>query len=190
MIEGEAHFEVQPNSVRPFRVFAGKSKVRAIGTAFSVHLKKKTVDITVTHGIVEIDSIRDNVVTSVPQNPNSATSSRAIVKAGHAAKFDQIAGSIETKVLSGTSFVPAWHHGKLKFTGEPLELVVEEISRYSPLSIVILDSELRNLRIGGLFDTGETEKMFEALEKGFGIKVEYINAVSYTHLTLPTILLV
>ena len=63
----------------------------------------------------------------------------------------------------------------MKFSGEPLNQVVEEIVRYSPLSIVILDSELRNLRIGGLFDMGETDKMFEALEKGFGIKVEYIN---------------
>ena len=43
LIQGEAHFEVQQSSERPFRVFAGKSQVRAVGTAFSVHLKKKTV---------------------------------------------------------------------------------------------------------------------------------------------------
>ena len=177
LIEGEAHFEVESNSERPFRVFAGKSKVRAVGTAFSVYLKKATVDITVTHGSVKVDSIRDSVsISDVPLDiaPESANLG-SIVTAGHAAKFDQLLGSIETKALSEASYVPAWHHGKLKFTGEPLTQVVEEISRYSPLSIVILDSELRNLRIGGLFDAGETNKMFEALENGFGIKVEYIN---------------
>lgn len=175
LIEGEAHFEVQSSSERPFRVFAGKSKVRAVGTAFSVYLKKTTVDVTVTHGSVEIDSIRDSIADTSSSLTTDDTSVRSIVKAGHAAEFNQLKGSIETKALPEASIVPAWHHGKLKFTGEPLTQVVEEISRYSPLSIVILDSDLQNLRIGGLFDVGETSKMFEALETGFGIEVEYIN---------------
>lgn len=175
LIEGEAHFEVQSSSGRPFRVFAGKSKVRAVGTAFSVYLKKTTVDITVTHGSVEIDSISEPINDTLPADNVSVVAASSIVSAGHAAEFDQLMGSIETKVLSESSIVPAWHHGKLKFTGEPLSKVVEEISRYSPLSIVILDSDLRNLRIGGLFDAGETDKMFEALESGFGIEVEYID---------------
>ena len=187
LVQGEAHFEVESDNDRPFRVFAGKSKVRAVGTAFSVHLKKTTVDIIVTHGSVAIDSIRESIVDSVsladkvlPTNKGSLSNNnyveaKTIVTAGHTAQFDQLAGSIETTQLSDPSYIPAWHDGKLKFSGEPLNQVVEEIVRYSPLSIVILDSELRNLRIGGLFDMGETDKMFEALEKGFGIKVEYIN---------------
>ena len=175
LIEGEAHFEVESNNERPFRVFAGKSKVRAVGTAFSVHLKKATVDITVTHGSVAIDSISAPVVDGPVAQAAGDVRAPSIVTAGYTARFDQLMGSIETKELAKASVVPAWHHGKLKFTGEPLTQVVEEISRYSPLSIVILDSDLRNLRIGGLFDVGETNKMFEALERGFGIEVEYIN---------------
>ena len=170
LIQGEAHFDVKSSAERPFRVFAGKSKVRAVGTAFSVRLKKATVDITVTHGSVEVDSIRDSLTAASP-----VLDTRSIVTAGEVAEFDQLEGTIETKVLPSASLVPAWHHGKLKFSGEPLEQVVEEISRYSPLSIVILDSELRNLRIGGSFDVGETKKMFDALSTGFGIRVEYIN---------------
>ena len=175
LIEGEAHFEVQSSSERPFRVFAGKSMVRAVGTAFSVYLKKKTVDITVTHGSVEIDSIRAPIADAPRVVTAEKPLTRSIVEAGHAAEFNQLIGSIETKALSDELTVPAWHQGKLKFTGEPLTQVVEEISRYSPLSIVILDSDLRDLRIGGVFDAGETDKMLEALEIGFGIEVEYIN---------------
>jgi len=175
LIDGEAHFEVQSINERPFRVFAGKSEVRAVGTAFSVYLKKATVDVTVTHGSVEIDSISDSVADKPQSVASDEASMRSIVKAGHVAKFDQLIGSIETKALSEDSIVPAWHNGKLKFTGEPLTQVIEEVSRYSPLSIVILDSELRNLRIGGLFDAGEINKMFEALEAGFDIEVDHIN---------------
>ncbi len=175
LIEGEAHFDVKSMTERPFRVFAGKSKVRAVGTAFSVYLKKTTVDITVTHGSVEIDSIREPVRDASSSDATIDAPASSIVSAGNVAEFDQVVGSIETKELPDTSIVPAWHYGKLKFTGEPLTQVVEEISRYSPLSIVILDSDLRDLRIGGIFDAGETDKMFEALETGFGIEVEYID---------------
>lgn len=182
LIQGEAHFDVMSSTKRPFRVFAGKSKVRAVGTAFSVRLKKATVDITVTHGSVKIDSIRDPLIETTSRLGDSNKITQSIVSAGQSAEFDQLAGTIETTLLPSPSFVPAWHHGKLKFSGEPLEQVVEEISRYSPLSIVILDSELRNLRIGGSFDVGETKKMFEALKSGFGIEVDYINE-NLVHLT-------
>ena len=175
LVQGEAHFDVVSSAERPFRVFAGKSRVRAVGTAFSVYLKKVTVDVTVTHGSVEINSIREPVADIASLHAKSDLETRSIVKAGHAAEFNQLAGTIETIALPVSAHVPAWHHGKLKFSGEPLEQVVEEISRYSPLSIVILDSELRDLRIGGLFDVGETKKMFQALESGFGIEVSYIN---------------
>ena len=182
LLQGEAHFEVQPDSKRPFRVFAGKSQVRAVGTAFSVYLKKTTVDITVTHGSVKVDSIKEPLGGSLDSVVVGDSDTGAIVSAGHAAKFDQLEGSVETEELSEASVIPAWHHGKLKFSGEPLSQFVEEVSRYSPLSIVILDSELRDLRVGGLFDVGETNKMFEALESGFGIKVDYINE-RLVHLT-------
>ncbi len=182
LVHGEAHFDVESASDRPFRVFAGKSKVRAIGTAFSVYLKKETVEITVTHGKVEIDSIRDSARDSTNSPKSDTVGNRSVVSAGQVAEFDQLGGTIKTTTLPKAAHIPAWHHGQLKFSGEPLEEVVEEISRYSQFSIVILDSELRKLRIGGLFNVGETKKMFDALEDGFGIKAEYINE-SLIHLT-------
>ena len=69
----------------------------------------------------------------------------------------------------------SWRSGLIKFSGDPLEEVVSEISRYTSLTIVILDPELRDLRVGGLFKVGETHKMFEALEVGFGVHAERIN---------------
>ena len=64
-----------------------------------------------------------------------------------------------------------WREGLLKFTGDPLEDVVKEISRYTSLSIEITDPAVRSLRIGGQFRVGETEAMFKSLEVNFGIHV-------------------
>ena len=182
LIEGEAHFDVMSNAERPFRVFAGKGRVRAVGTAFSVYLKKATVDVTVTHGSVAINPILDAASDVTSLQGQSKLDPELVVKAGHAAQFDQLAGTVETIELSESAKVPAWHQGKLRFSGERLEHVVEEISRYSPLSIVVLDSEIRDLRVGGLFNVGETKRILKALETGFGVKVSYINE-NLVHLT-------
>lgn len=176
LIRGEAHFEVSKDPERPFRVQAGKGMVRAIGTAFSVYLKEKVVELTVTEGVVEFNAIDDQ-----SENPVAEVftgKEQVIVEAGYSATLDQVVKSIksvEVIELPEMTRKLAWHDGLLKFSGDPLEEVIEEISRYTELSVVITDPELKSLRIGGLFKVGETDKLFEAFKSGFGIQVEYVN---------------
>ncbi|MDB9952439.1 FecR domain-containing protein [Porticoccaceae bacterium] len=65
----------------------------------------------------------------------------------------------------------SWREGLLIFAGEPLEQVVNEISRYTTVSIEIVDPAVRNLQIGGRFKVGDLDNMFKALEANFGLKV-------------------
>ena len=67
----------------------------------------------------------------------------------------------------------AWQQGLLIFSGEPLEDVVAEISRYTDTKIIIKSEEARALRIGGQFKVADTRAIFSALEKGFGLKADY-----------------
>src|SRR5258708_24248903 len=48
LLQGEAFFEVAHNRARPFLVYAGANVVRAVGTAFSVHVQKSRVAVVVT----------------------------------------------------------------------------------------------------------------------------------------------
>jgi transmembrane sensor len=54
LLQGEAYFTVAKNPERPFRVHAGKGRVQAVGTAFSVYLKPKGIDVVVTEGRVAL----------------------------------------------------------------------------------------------------------------------------------------
>jgi len=65
----------------------------------------------------------------------------------------------------------SWREGLLIFSGEPLEQVVKEISRYTTVSIEIVDPAVRNLQIGGRFKVGDLDNMFKALEANFDLKV-------------------
>lgn len=184
LIQGEAHFEVSPNPKQVFRVFAGNGLVRAVGTAFSVRLKEKIVEVTVTQGSVAINAVQDALDSSA--GSADAVEKPAVVNAGQSAVFDQViesVGSVETIDRFEISRKLAWQEGLLRFSDDPLEEVVEEVSRYTPLSIVIVDAELRDLRIGGLFVAGEVEKMFEALEGVFGVRVEHIDE-NLVHLSM------
>lgn len=173
---GEAHFDVAKNPDQPFLVFVGNGVVRAVGTAFSVRLKSNLVDVTVVEGSVQINTIAATLGTNSFQVDE--ISSPPIIKSGQSALYDQNIESVESVVTIDEQEIAhklAWKEGMLQFSGDPLSFVVDEIARYTSVSIVIKDPELRDLRIGGLFKVGETEKMFDALERSFGVRVEHID---------------
>lgn len=65
----------------------------------------------------------------------------------------------------------AWREGTLMFSGETLEEVVRQFSRYTTVSIEIPDPAVRSMRIGGRFPAGETDAMLAALETNFHLRV-------------------
>lgn len=70
----------------------------------------------------------------------------------------------------------AWRSGLLIFTGNSLEEVVAEISRYTTLNIEIVDAELKKIRIGGQFSVdGSTSALFDALEANFGLTITQLD---------------
>lgn len=195
LLNGEAHFIVAKNKHRPFRVYAGNGRIHAIGTAFSVYLKDGSVDITVAEGKVGIASIQEPVL----NKPIPAVNSQAIkstappsakslgtLQAGEVGvfvsqldensnkthSFDQINEITEREVANRIS----WTSGVLVFSGEPLNDVVKEISRYTKVQIEFAEPELKQIRIGGNFPVGETETMFSSLETSFGLQITRLSS--------------
>lgn len=189
LLKGEAHFVVASNKAIPFQVYAGPGQVRAVGTAFSVYLNGNGVDVIVTEGRVALGAV------SVPEDPPGDQPPR--VGLGEVAKTpienlgELAAGqfaSIVSEVRDDARTIPllqnvhdidrrvmdrklAWTGGVLIFAGDPLEKVVEEISRYTTVDIEFSDPNIGAIRIGGRFPVGETDMMFEALESTFGLEV-------------------
>ena len=96
------------------------------------------------------------------------------MSAGSAAVFDREEVRAIEKVEDAEMLqLLAWQQGLLIFSGEPLEEVVAEISRYTDTKIIIKSEDARALRIGGQFKVADTRAIFSALEKGFGLKADY-----------------
>jgi transmembrane sensor len=176
LLQGEAYFEVAHNRDRPFLVHAGTKIVRAVGTAFSVHVRERVVDVVVTEGAVELSSVTNMNGRSSARTLNAPQVTKlAALTAGQSATFSQGVDSIQTIQAPEVARSLSWREGVLSFSGEPLEQVVDEVSRYTPIKIVISDPAIRNISIGGYFKAGETDAMFEALETSFGVRVNHVN---------------
>ncbi len=195
LLQGEAHFTVAKSAARPFRVYAGNGRVQAVGTAFSVYLKDDTVDVTVTEGRVALAFVdrvspRRVIQQETPRGRNQSSGANAMVdgvfiealgtiRAGESATIQSARDTDIVSTINAIETVEAqemakrlsWRDGMLTFAGDPLEDVVDEISRYTTVSIEITDPVVKAMRIGGRFPIGETDAMFDALEANFGLRV-------------------
>lgn len=161
LLQGEAFFEVAHDPSRPFRVYAGDGMTVAVGTAFSVRLKKDAVEVVVSEGKVAYSRVAD-----IP-----APEPVAYVTAGEAANFnDNVV--IEKVDVAEVDRKLSWREGKLVFAGDRLASVVADISRYTDIQFDFASSDLADMRVGGVFHVGEVDEMLDAIETNFGLRVE------------------
>lgn len=183
---GEAHFEVAHDPSRPFEVRALDGVIEAVGTAFSVRLNEFQVEVTVTEGKVRLT--KQTTHPQVQTNPSGEPAEFAndaeaasyievtVLEPGDSVSYDE--GQVAPVVTENKQQLASklsWHKGMLTFAGEPLEKVVEEVSRYTETSIVIADPAISRLRIGGQFRVDDISQLFAALETVFGIQVVYVD---------------
>jgi transmembrane sensor len=140
LIQGEALFDVAKNKSRPFVVAAGDTKVRAVGTSFTVRrLEAAPVQVLVREGVVEVFKpagtpvrVAANSMAEAPQDGAAMIAAKPIPPA-------QLHRQL------------AWQTGQIAFEGETLAQAAAEFARYSDTRIVIEDPALAREEIAGLF---------------------------------------
>ncbi len=179
LLRGEAFFTVASMPERPFVVWVGNSSVTAVGTAFAVRREDtKVFEVTVTEGRVRIDPAPSTEVKNVISNPVIATSGQlarvepVIATAGQQTRItpDSVATADQVHIDKKL----AWRDGMLSFANDPLEDVIAEVARYSPVEIVISDVAIRQMKIGGYFPLGDTDRLIDTLVLNFGLHAEHV----------------
>ena len=178
LLSGEALFSVMPDPKRPFEVYAAESVVRAVGTAFAVRLDRDKVDVTVTKGAVDVAEVShtEKLVHHSRLKSDSASPSLGLLKAGEMTSVGSSSDHIEVEQLAEAELQRkmAWQEGYLAFSGESLSEVVEQVNRYSPVTLEIGDSELASLHIGGRFKIGDLDAVVDVLQTNFGIQARRV----------------
>lgn len=172
---GEAYFEVAHDVHRPFWVHAGDRWVRAVGTAFNVYVRPAGVQVTVSEGAVKVV---DATGGESPPSDASYAKSAAAVAAGEQADARGNADVIRALNAAELDRLLAWRKKSLYFQDEPLGNVVNELMRYTSLKIELADDSLRQLPVGGTFQTSPdgAEALLKMLQDGFGARIRRLGA--------------
>ncbi len=153
LVHGQARFDVAHDVERPFSVLAGDQKVIATGTAFNIDVSGTKVIVTLIQGrVVVLDEGKPahavmDARAPPPQHP------AVELRAGQ-----QLVALPEKPPELGPANVQratAWTSGQLMFDNEALSEVVARINRYTTTPIVIDDPKVAQLRISGVFNTGD-----------------------------------
>ena len=152
---GEAYFNVNKDPSRPFEVLAGKSVVRAVGTEFNVALLNQAVNVDVAEGVVEFEPAASKPATKL--------------QVGDAVKYRS--GDNVNISSANLARVSAWQIRKIYFDNNTLADAVEEYNRYTLQKITIVDSELNQQRITGIFHVGDVDSFIFSLEQGLDARV-------------------
>lgn len=162
--QGEAFFHAAQDPGRPFVVTAGNHRVTAVGTRFAVRRDGTRLRVVVTEGLVRLESDRD---AGGRRRPTT------LLPAGSVA----LAGSGGTLVRSGSVAQAeqylSWRSGYLAFHDTTLADAAAEFNRYNRRRIVMGDSTVAAMRVGGNFRWSNTDAFVRLLEQGFPVRAEH-----------------
>jgi transmembrane sensor len=180
LVKGEVHIKVAHNKKRKLVLSAGNKSFVAVGTAFNVQYdQKSTLELIVTEGKVGIADVEhsDEIQRLFSQ---SNLDNQLLVNAGQRVIIPHnnnlTANNLTKEDIKNTiSDSLAWREGRLIFKGETLEEVINEMSRYSNIDFELEGDELKNMRIGGRFKTGDINGLLDVLSQQFNIKSNRLN---------------
>jgi transmembrane sensor len=158
LTRGEAWFRVAHDTKRPFIVTAGRIRVRAIGTAFSVRRHDDGVDVQVTEGVVETWTVGEE-----DRRVRVAAGSRAHVVEYEPPKPIPAAADIERSL--------AWRAGQIVLEGETLDEAAAQFNRYNARKLVISDPALAEEKLVGQFRATEPMTFAGAVATTLGAMV-------------------
>ena len=164
---GEVYFQVAHDEDRPFVVRTATREVLAVGTAFVVRVEDEKIRVLVTEGRVAVTpqagdgrEMRGVLAEAPPTSLASSTASTSSTSSAEALSgapilltagqnyedSDQHMQPITHVAENEVQRRLAWQRGLFEFTDTPLDEVVEEVSRYTDLTIRFDGEELGDVR--------------------------------------------
>jgi transmembrane sensor len=160
--QGERHVELRRGAAffqvthtgEPFVVEGGKGETRVLGTQFEVRLQPNGAQVTVVSGRVGVKADVDE-----PQQ---------ILTAGQRVSYDLTHTSDPSVVDSEKQL--AWRQGWLNYYRTPLAQVIDDLSRYYPGRIVVLNDRLAAKTVSGSFPSKDPLAVLAALKSVVGFE--------------------
>ena len=158
LIQGEVFFDVAKDITRPFVIEAGEQTISVLGTAFNVYLQEQTTTVSVTHGLVSVDTQEKGT------EPH-------LLKANMKAAFNNKTAAITQLSANELSSLLSWREGVYKANNTRLDTLVNELNRYRSRKITFTDPSAKQLKVSGVFELNNSDEAVKGLSLILPIKV-------------------
>lgn len=168
LLSGEALFDVAHDADRPFHVRYPGGRIRNIGTKFLVRSTSGQSSVTLIEGELAVR----------PQQGTRSTGEEAFLKPGERYRVDFVRNHLVIDRPS-VAALTSWKDGRAIFDGIPIRTAAEEMNRYAPHIRVVVESELGNLPISGVFSTRQPYAFAAAVSSVHGLALHEVDDVLY-----------
>jgi transmembrane sensor len=174
--QGEAFFEVAHDGQRPFVVHAGKQRIVAVGTQFSVRRTGDEVQVVVTEGRVRVDTGEGPGGTASVPDAARERIAPIVLSAGGVARARKDEVVVDERPVAEAEEILSWRSGYVFFRDTRLDEAVAEFNRYNTRQIVIGDPEVAAMTLTGKFRATNSDAFVNLLEQTYGVEVERTDA--------------
>jgi transmembrane sensor len=183
LLDGQAQFSVAKDPARPFKVQAGAKTIVAVGTVFDVEYVDQQVQVAMVEGRVVVLSQDPVSSAKVPAADPRASNRLPIgLSAGEALQV-RADGAAMVLPKADIEAATAWRQGKVIFRDRELAEAVHRLNRYSRTQVVIDDPALAQMRVSGVFESGDAQAFAEAMQAYLPVIVDNMNS-SVIHLRM------
>ncbi|WP_223434758.1 MULTISPECIES: FecR family protein [unclassified Pseudomonas] len=163
---GERHIQLRrgagffsvTHTGEPFVVEAEKGQARVLGTQFEVRLQPHGAQVTVLSGRVGVTADKH--------------AEQQILTAGQQVAYGE--GTAEKLHAVDSEAQLAWRQGWLNYYKAPLADVVQDLRRYYPGRIVLLNDELAARRVSGSFPSKDPQAVLSSLQGVMGFEQQAV----------------
>ncbi|EPU4845248.1 FecR family protein [Pseudomonas aeruginosa] len=159
LLRGAAALRVKRDTL-PFVVEAGEGRARVLGTEFEVRRGAGATRVTVLQGRVAVSA------------GTGAGAAEEVLGAGQQVGFAD--GRLGRPVAIDAAAALAWRQGWLSFYRRPLAEVLDELARYYPGRILLLDDALGRQPVSGSFRSDDPEAALKSLQAVLGYRQQIL----------------
>jgi transmembrane sensor len=171
LLQGQALFRVAKNVERPFVVYSGDVRVRAVGTRFDVYRKATGTIVTVVEGRVAVSLVTDRGSGALARGDTVLNAGDQLTLVAGAPQPADRALVEHPSMASAT----AWTQRQLVFDSASLQDVAAEFNRYNTRRMTVDASRLTDFRISGIFSSSDPSSLIRFLREQPRVQVAETN---------------
>lgn len=173
LLAGQALFHVAKDPTRPFVVYSGETRVRALGTQFDVYRKRSGTVVTVIEGRVAVTPgpAPASPAASASMNARGPGSTDSVVELSPGEQVTITAAAPPHPTRANVSTATAWTQHRLTFQKTSLAEVVEEFNRYNTRQLRIESDSIKAFLVSGTFSSTDPTSLLNFLREQPGIGV-------------------